>query len=335
MSASVEQILNDWKKQSFKPVYWLEGEEGYHIDILTDYAEHKILPAQEASFNLSVFYGRDAAWADVVNACRRYPMFAERQVVLLKEAQHMKDIEKLEAYVEQPLASTIFVVAHKEKKLDGRGALAKLLKKKAEVLTTKKVPDYQMPEWTSKLIHDKGYVITPRALSLLVDHIGNDLSRLSNEVDKLIVNLGQRREIQDEDIEKYIGVSREFNVFELQNALARRDLPKAFRIVEYFENNPKAAPIQMVLPALYSFFSKTYMMFSYPLNDEKALSAAMGVQPFFLKDNIAAARTYDLPGIERALILLHEYNLRSLGVNDAGTPDASLLKEMIVKMTNN
>jgi len=332
MSVSVEQILQEWKKKEFKPIYWLEGEEGYHIDILIDYAEHKILSEQDASFNLTIFYGRDAAWPDVINACRRYPMFAEKQVVLLKEAQLMKDIDKLEAYVEQPLHSTIFVVGFKEKKLDGRGSLSKLLKKKAEVLTTKKIPDYQLPEWTSRLIHDKGYVITPMALNLLVDHVGNDLSRLSNEVDKLVVNLGNRREIQDDDIEKFIGISREFNVFELQNALARRDMPKAIRIVEYFENNPKAAPIQMVLPALYSFFSKTYMLFSYPMDDEKALSAAMGVAPYFLKENIAAAKTYTLEGVERSLLLLHEYNLRSLGVNDAGTPDGSLMKEMVVKM---
>ena len=332
MSVTVEQILQSWKKKEFKPIYWLEGEEGYYIDILTGYAERNILSEQDASFNLTVFYGRDASWPDVINACRRYPMFAEKQVVLLKEAQHMKDIDKLEAYVEQPLHSTIFVVGYKEKKLDGRGSLSKLLKKKAELLTTKKIPDYQLPEWTSRLIHDKGYVITPMALNLLVDHIGNDLSRLSNEVDKLVVNLGQRREIQDEDIEKFIGISREFNVFELQNALARRDMPKAIRIVEYFENNPKAAPIQMVLPALYAFFSKTYMLFSYPMDDEKALSAAIGVAPYFLKENIAAAKTYSLQGIERSLLLLHEYNLRSLGVNDSGTADGSLMKEMVVKM---
>jgi DNA polymerase-3 subunit delta len=332
MSVSVEQILQDWKKRAFKPIYWLEGDEGYYIDILTDYAEHNILPEQEASFNLTVFYGKDAQWAEVINACRRYPMFAEKQVVLLKEAQHMRDIEKLEAYVEQPLHSTIFVVAHKEKKLDGRGALSKLLKKKAELLTTKKIADYQLPEWTSRLIHDKGYVIAPKALSLLVDHIGNDLSRLSNEVDKLIVNLGQRREIHEGDIETFIGVSREFNVFELQSAIARKDLSKAIRIVEYFGNNPKAAPIQLVLPALYSFFSKTYMLFSHPMDDEKALASALGISPFFIKENVAAAKSYSLDGIEQTLLLLNEYNLRSLGVNDAGTSDASLLKEMVVKM---
>ena len=332
MSASTEKILQDWKKKQFKPIYWLEGEEGYFIDILMDHAEHHILNEQEASFNLTVFYGKDAVWSEVINACRRYPMFADKQVVLLKEAQHMRDIEKLEPYIDQPLSSTIFVVGYKEKKMDGRSKMGKMLPKKTEHLVTKKIPDYQLPEWTSQLIHNKGYVISPPALAMLVDHIGNDLSRLSNEVDKLVVNLSGRREIKDEDIEQFIGVSREFNVFELQSALAKKDMPKAIRIVEYFEHNPKAAPIQAILPALYSFFSKTYMLFSYPMDDEKTAAAAIGVQPFFVRENLAAARNFDLQGIENVLMLLHDYNLRSIGINDAGTSDASLLKELVVKM---
>jgi DNA polymerase-3 subunit delta len=335
MSLTTEKILQDWKKKHFKPVYWLEGDEGYFIDILMDYAEHNILNEQEASFNLSVFYGKDAVWSEVINACRRYPMFADRQVVLLKEAQQMRDIEKLEPYVEQPLDSTIFVVGYKEKKMDGRSKLGKMLQKKTEHLLTKKMPDYQLPEWTSQLVHTKGFLINPPALAILVDHIGNDLNRLSNEIDKLTVNLGTRREIKEDDIEKYIGVSREFNVFELQSALAKREMHKAIRIVEYFEQNPKAAPIQAILPALYSFFSKTYMLFSYPMDDEKAAADALGVAPFFVKENLAAARNYSLKGIEQTLMLLHEYNLRSIGVNDSGTSDASLLKELVVKMMDN
>ena len=259
-------------------------------------------------------------------------MFAERQVVLLKEAQQMKNIEKLEPYIEQPLSSTVFIVGHKEKKLDGRSSMAKTLKKKGEVLTSRKLFDNQLPEWTSQLIHHKGFLINPKALNLLVDHIGNDLSRLSNEVDKLIVNLGQRKEIQEEDIEKYIGVSREFNVFELQNAIARREMPKAIRIIRYFEENPKAGPIQMVLPAIHGFFSKTYMLFSMTQSDEKAAAAALGINPFFIKDYQLAVRNYSLEGVEHILLLLHEYNLKSVGVNDLGTADASLLKEMVVKM---
>jgi DNA polymerase-3 subunit delta len=297
-----------------------------------DFAEHHLLNEQEASFNLTVFYGKDTAWPDVLNACRRYPMFAERQVVLLKEAQHMKDIELLEPYFEQPLASTIFVVGYKEKKMDGRTKFGKMLESKAELATTKKIQDNQLPEWTSELVHEKGYVISPSALAILVDHIGNDLSRLSNEVDKLLVNLGQRREIRDEDIEQYIGVSREFNVFELQRSLAKKELPKAMRIIEYFEHNPKAAPIQLILPTLYAFFSKTYMLFSYPMDNEKAAAEATGIHPFQIRDHIQAARNYSFEGVEQALLLLHEYNLRSIGIHDAGNSDAELLKEMVVKM---
>ena len=237
---SVEKIIGDWKKAKFKPVYWLEGEEEYYIDQLVNYAEHQILTEAEAGFNLTVFYGRDADWTAVINACRRYPMFAERQVILLKEAQQMRDIDKLEAYIEKPLASTVFVVAYKEKKIDGRSKLAKILKEKAELFTTKKMYDNQLPEWTSELIRFKGYGITQKALLLLVDHIGNDLSRINNEVEKLLVNLGDRNQITEDDIERYVGISKEYNVFELQDAFAKRDRAKAIRIIQYFESNPKA-----------------------------------------------------------------------------------------------
>ncbi len=334
MSISVDTILSDWKKNQFKPVYWLEGEEGFYIDLLIHYAEHEILTEQEASFNLTVFYGKDAAWNEIMNACRKYPMFADKQIVILKEAQQMRDIEKLEPYIEQPLSSTIFVVGHKEKKLDGRSKLGKLLGKHAVHLVTKKIPEYQLAEWTSQLIHKKGYVISPTALAILTDHIGNDLSRISNEVDKLIVNLGSRKDIKEEDIENFIGVSREFNVFELQAALAKKEIHKAIRIIEYFEHNPKAAPIQMILPALYAFFSKTYMMFSYSMHDERVLASALGVQPFQLRESLIAAKNYSLEGIESILLLLHHYNLRSIGINNGGATEAALLKELVVKMVN-
>src|SRR6478736_7836085 len=259
---SAEKIISDWKKKKFKPIYWLEGEEEFFIDQVMDYAEHHILNDAESGFNKVVFYGKDANWADVVNACRRYPMFAERQVVLLKEAQQMREVEKLEMYVEHPLSSTVFVVSYKEKKVDGRSKLAKLLKDKGEVLTTKKLYDYQMPEWTSELIKSKGYSISNKALLLLVDHIGNDLSRMNNEIQKVLVNLSDRKNITEDDIENFVGISKDFNVFELQEAIASKDLPKAIRIIQYFQSNPKAAPIQLVIPILHSFFSKVYSTFS-------------------------------------------------------------------------
>jgi DNA polymerase-3 subunit delta len=329
---SVEKILGDWKQKKFKPVYWFEGEEEYYIDELMDYAEHRILSESEASFNLSIFYGKDASWPDVINACRKYPMFGDRQVVLLKEAQQMRDIDKLESYIENPLLSTIFVVSYKEKKVDGRSKLAKLIKEKAELYTTRKMYDNQLPDWTNELVKSKGYSITPRALLLLVDHIGNDLSRINNEIEKILINLGARKNINEDDIERFVGVSKEYNVFELQDALVKKDLARAIRIVQYFEANPKAAPIQLILPALYNFFSKTYMLFGQTAKDEKTIAANIGTNPFFVKDNIAAAKAYNYDGIESAIMLLHEYNLKSIGVNSINTEDASLLKEMIAKM---
>ncbi len=329
---AVEKIIAEWQKGKFKPVYWLEGDEEYHIDKAIDYAEHHILTESEASFNRTVFYGRDANWADVINACRRYPMFSERQVVLLKEAQHMRDIEKLEPYVDNPLSSTIFVVSYKDKKVDGRTKFAKVLKEKAVLVSTKKMYDNQLPEWTQELVQSKGLSISPKGLALLVDHIGNDLSRIENEIDKISVNLGKRKSITEEDIEEFVGVSKEFNVFELQAALAKKDLAKAIRIVQYFEANPKAAPIQLVLPSLYSFFSKVIMVFGAGSREEKAVATALGVNPFFVKDYLHAANLYGYEGAERVLLLLHQYNLKSIGIHSADTEDASLLKEMIAKM---
>ncbi|MCX6201901.1 MAG: DNA polymerase III subunit delta [Bacteroidetes bacterium] len=329
---SAEKIIADWKKGNFKPIYWLEGDEPFFIDQVVHYAEHKILPEAEASFNLSIFYGKDADWSSVVNACMRYPMFADKQVVILKEAQQMRDIEKLESYIDNPLASTIFVVSFKEKKVDGRSKLAKTLKSKGEMLSTKKMYDSQLPEWVNQMVASHKLTITPKALHLLVDHIGNDLSRLQNEVEKLAVNLAGRKNITEDDIEKYIGVSKDFNVFELQDALGKRDLAKTIRIIHYFEANPKAAPIQMILPALYNYFSKVFMLYSLPNITEQSAAAALGVNPFFVKEYIATARRYDYEGIEKVLLLLHQYNLRSIGVHDAGTSDAGLLKELAVKM---
>lgn len=327
-----EKIISDIKKGIYRPVYWLEGEEEFFIDQIIQYAEHEILPESEAGFNLTVFYGRDTAWPDVVNACRRYPMFAERQVVIIKEAQDMKGIEKLEAYVEKPLVSTLFFVAYKGKKVDGRTKLAKLLKDKSVHFTSKKIYDNALPEWTAELVKTKGFAITKKALFLLIDHIGNDLSRLSNEIDKLALNLKGSDKITEDDIEQFVGVSKEFNVFELQNAIAQRDLYKAVRIVNYFGSNPKAGPIQLILPSLYNFFSKVQVIYTVPSKDERTVATALGVNSFFVKDYISTATRFSYPEVEKIMLLLYEYNLRNLGVNDAGTDDAELLKEMVVKM---
>ena len=329
-----DNILLDLKNKKYKQVYWLEGEEPYFIDEIMNFAERKILTESEASFNLTIFYGRDANWADVLNACKRYPMFSERQVVLLKEAQSMKDLDKLESYINNPLSSTLFFVSHKDKKVDGKTKFAKVLKAKTELLTTKKLYSNQLPDWARGMIQNSGLSIEQKALMLLVDHIGNDLSRIQNEIEKLAVNLKGRTTITEDDIERYIGISKEFNVFELQDAIGKKNFAKAIRINQYFAANHKAAPIQMVLPALYNFFSKVYMVFGAGTYDEKEVAnlLGMGYNTYFVKDYIAAAKSYGQQGIETILLLLHEYNLRGIGINDKGTEDADLMKEFIVKI---
>lgn len=331
---SAEKILNDWKKKLYKPVYWLEGEEDYYIDQVIQFAEHSILPESEASFNLSVFYGKDAVWSDVVNACMRYPMFADKQVVLLKEAQQMKDVDKLESYVENPLSSTIFVIGYKEKTLDKRTKFYKTIQKNGEILSTKKIRDYELGPWITEYIRSKEFTMSPKAIMLLAEHIGADLSRIVNEIEKITVNLGQRKNITEDDIEKYVGVSKEYNAFELQNAVGKKDLAKAIRIIQFYEANPKAAPIQLILPSLYGFFSKLYVFFGMADKSENALRPLFYNNPFAVKEAMAAAKLYSYAGVEQALLLLHEYNLKSVGVNDSGTSDASLLKELVVKMMN-
>ena len=329
---SAEKILSDWKKKLYKPVYWLEGEEDYYIDKVVNYAEHSILSESEASFNLSVFYGKDASWSDVVNACMRYPMFAEKQVVLLKEAQQMKDIDKLENYIEHPLISTIFVVSYKEKTLDKRTKLYKTIKKDGEVFTSEKIKEYKLVDWVTDYVQSQDFSMSQKGVLLLVDHLGNDLNRIVHELEKITVNLGQRKTITEDDIEKYVGVSKEYNAFELQAAMSKKDLAKAIKIIQYFEGNPKAAPIQLVLPALYGFFSKLYIIFGMADKSEAAVKPFFYNNPYAAKEALATAKMYGYEGVERALLLLHEYNLKSVGVNDSGTSDGSLLKEMVVKM---
>jgi len=329
---SAEKIIGDWKKKNYKPVYWLEGEEDYYIDLVMNYAEHKILNESEAGFNLSVFYGKDANWSDVVNACMRYPMFAEKQVVLLKEAQQMKDIDKIEPYIENPLPSTIFVVSYKEKTLDKRTKLYKTIKKDGEVFTSEKIRDYKMLEWLKDYVQQHGFEMTPKAMALLVEFVGNDLSRITNEIEKVTVNLGTKKAISEDDIEKYVGISKEYNAFELQNALAVKDLAKAIKIIQYYGSNPKAAPIQLVLPSLYNFFSKLYSICGMTDRSENGVKSLFYNNPYAAREALNSLKLYGYEGVEKALLLLHEYNLRSVGVNSAGAGEGALLKEMVVKM---
>ena len=326
------KIITNWKKKVFDAIYWLEGEEPFYIDQVVEYAEKHLLPEADQAFNLSVFYGKDAQWPDVINACKRYPVFAEKQVVILKEAQHMGQIDKLLSYVENPLSSTIFIVAHKDKNVDGRSALAKALKTKAVVVSTKKMYDSKLPEWVSGWVSDHQFQIAPKAIQMIVDHIGNDLNRIQNELEKLTVNLGDRKKITEDDVEKYIGISKEYNAFEFQDAVSQKNFSKAIRMIQYFESNNKAAPIQLILPTLYAFFSKLYAIYGLGTNDEKTIMSQVGIPFFGIKNYMTAARHYSYSKVQHILILIQAYNLRVIGLHDADNTDADLLKELVVKI---
>lgn len=328
---SVDSIIADFKKKKFKPIYWLEGEEPFYIEEVMNYAEHHLLNESEKSFNLSIFYGKDANWADVINACKRYPMFAEFQVVLLKEAQQMKDIDFLESYIEHPSTTTVLVVSYKDKKVDARTKFAKSLKSKGELLSTKKIYENHLPEFITSITKQNGLTITQKAILLISENIGNDLTRIKNEIEKIAINLKDSKNITDDVIEKFVGVSKEYNVFELQDAIAKKNLAKAIRIIQYFEKNPKAAPIQLVIPSLYSFFSKVLLMYGTNMNDEKSIASAIGINPYFVKDYIAAAKNYKYEEVEKILLLLHQYNLKSIGIDSNNINDTELLKELVVK----
>jgi DNA polymerase-3 subunit delta len=332
MTAS--SIITNWKNKEFKPVYWLEGDEDYFIDEVMEYAEKKILSESEAEFNQTIFYGKDANWADIVNACRRYPMFAERQVVLLKEAQQMKDVDKLESYVENPLPSTILVVSYKGKTLDGRQKFSKLIKKKGEIFLSKKIYENQLPGWINSYLQTNGFTIKPKAMALLVDHIGNDLSRIVNEIEKLSLNLGKEKNITEDDIEKFIGISKEYNIFELQNALSRKDQAKAIRIIQYFEANPKAVPIQLILPSLYSYFSKILTVYQMHDKSDHAIKPAFNYNPALVEQVMETIKNYSFLEMEQVILLLHDANLKSIGIGNTGISTGALMKELSYKIMN-
>ena len=332
MTAS--SIIANWKNKEFKPVYWLEGDEDYFIDEVMDYAEKEILSESEAEFNQTIFYGKDANWADIINACRRYPMFADRQVVLLKEGQQMKEIERLESYIENPLPSTILVVSYKGKTLDGRQKFSKLIKKKGEVFLSKKMFENQLPGWVKDYLQANGFSIRPKALLLLVDHIGNDLSRIVNEVDKLSLNLGKEKNITEDDIEKFIGISKEYNIYEFQNSLSRKDQAKAIRIIQYFEANPKAVPIQLILPSLYSYFSKILPIYQMHDKSEKAIKPLFNYNPLLTEQVMETLKNYSFLEMEQVILLLHNSNLKSIGIGSLGISTGALLKELSYKIMN-
>lgn len=333
-SLSYKQVLNSLNKKEYFPIYLLHGEESFYIDELTKHIEENVLDETAKAFNQTVLYGKEIDYKTVLDSARRYPVMSEKQVVIIKEAQELKTIDKLESYFQNPLDSTILVLAHKYKKLDKRKKYAKALtgSNKVCVFESTRLYDNQVPNWISNYLKDKNIAIKPAATTLLAEYLGTDLSKISNELDKLTINLPTGTAIDKHIIQKNIGISKDFNVFELQHALGKRDHFKSFLIVKYFIANPKNHPLPMITATLYNFFSKVYICQSMSRASDGEIAAAIGANKFFVKDYKVAAKSYNRIQIEGIIATLKEYDLRSKGVNNVSIPHGELLREMIVKI---
>ncbi len=327
-----EQILQELKQQKYRPVYFLHGTEPYFIDVISDYIEEQVLSEAERAFNQTVLYGKEVDHLAVIDTARRYPMGAARQVLILKEAQEMRNLKDLQGYIEKPLETTILVIAHKHKRFNFNSGFGKALKKHALVFESKPLYDNQVPDWIAGYLKGKQLHISPAAAALIAEYLGADLSKVANELDKLAINLPAGTGINEQHIEEHVGISKDYNVFELQRALAERDLLKANRIVQYFSANPKKHSIVMVIGALYNYFSKVYMLHFLKNTPEKELLDALKLRSaFFLREYRLAARNFPRSKTEQVIGLLKEYDLKSKGVgyNSTGKPDGELLKEMV------
>ncbi len=288
------------------------------------------LTDEEKAFNLSILYGSETNVESVIATLKQYPMNADHQVVLLKEAQGIKNIENLHDYIVQPATSTIFVICYKKEKFDKRTNFAKMVLNNCVVFESKKLYEDKVPQWIMKYLNEKGYDIHPEATRVLTEYLGNNLQNISNELNKLILNVEKNKEIVLADIEKNIGISRDYNVFELQNALGKKDIIKANKIVNYFRTNPKSNPFIMTIGSLGSYFGKIYM--SHYIKDDSEYRSVLGVNPYFIKDYKEANRNYNITKTEQVLSLLHEYDLRSKGINNANINEGELLRELVYKI---
>lgn len=325
------EIIADLKKAIYRPVYFLSGEEPYYIDMISDYIEENVLQDMEKEFNQCVLYGRDVSANDIISNCRRFPMMSNYQVIIVKEAQDIKDIENLASYVESPLDSTILVVCYKYKKVDKRKSFAKLLEKKAVLFESARVYDNQIQPWIVSFAQQLGYSIDAKASFLMAEFLGNDLSKIVNEVNKLIINIPKGSTITSELVEKNIGISKDFNVFELQKALGTKNILKANQIIKYFSENEKENPLVKVLPILYAYFVKVFMLHNIEDKSPNNLAAKLSVSRMFIDDYSTASRNYPQEKLVRIFRLLKNYDLKCKGIDNAAS-DGDLMKELIYKI---
>ena len=328
-----EGIMSDLKAAKYRPVYFLMGEEPFFIDLITDYLAEHVLTAEERSFNQLVLYGRDTDMKMIVSSARRYPMMASRQVIIVREAQQLKNLDGLESYLTACMPSTVLVFAYKYKKLDKRTKLVKLLAEKSVLLESDKLREDKVPAWIISYLKERDYRADQKTATLLVDFLGNDLGKIGNELDKLILVVPSgSKEITPDLVEKNIGISKDYNTFELTRALATGDLLKSGRIVRYFATNPKNNPFILTIASLFYYFTKVLLYHGLADKSKENVARELGIHPFFAGEYVQAASQFPLVKTRRIISWLREYDLKAKGGSMASEGD--LLRELIFKITH-
>ena len=328
----INTIVSDIKKGNLKPIYFLMGEESYYIDKISDFIEETVLDEVEKGFNQQVMYGRDATIEDIVGAAKRYPMMAERQVLIVKEAQDLsRNIEKLVSYAENPQPTTVLVLNYKYKKLDKRKKLYKVIAKSGLIFESKKLYENQVSDWIRRVLSGKKYQVEPKAAQMLVEFLGTNLSKISNELDKLMLILSEGTIINPTHIEENIGISKDFNNFELRKAVGEKNVVKANRIIAYFAENPKNNPMVMTISLLNSFFTQLLLFHSLDDRSKNSVAKMLGVNPFFVDEYFLAARNYPMRKVAQVIAFLRDADIKSKGVG-ANQTNEDVLKELLFKI---
>lgn len=338
MDAGFEKLLNDLKKGNYAPIYFFQGDEPFYLNELSDHIEEHCLNEQDKGFNQTILYGKDADMGKILSSARGFPMMAERRLLMIKEAQDIRDFNKestnalFEAYLENPANTTVLVFVYRNKLLAKNTRLYKRLDKNAVVYNAKKIYDNQVSGWIKEYISSKGLTMSVKGVQILADYIGNNLERLANEINKIKINLSSGEEIGEEHIQKFVGINKDYNVFELQNALGKKDVLKANKIVNYFGENPKANPVIPVIAILFTFFSKLLLIHHSNDRSERVLAGVLKVNPFFVKDYVLASRYYPLSKVIQNIHAIKEADLIVKGVKPGGHGEGQVLKELVYKL---
>ena len=327
-------ILKDLKAKKYAPIYFLQAEEPYFIDVIVQHIEKEVLDEGEKSFNQVVLYGKETNFKQVMDQAMQFPMMAPKRVVIVKEAQEMRDLDKMEAYFKQPAEQTLLVIAHKHKKLDKRKKAWKALGDNAIILDGKRIYDNKVPGLIQDMARDHGLGMDAKVAHLMAENLGNNLSKIANELIKLKLNLPAEASVSIQDIETYVGISKDYNIFELQKAIGLRDKNKAYRITQYFSSNKKSHPIQMNIGALYNYFSRLLITKKYERSGPKTVASKLGINPYVVGDYISAARNYSLAEISGAFHHIHIMDRKSKGVDARRSDDLGLYRDFLHAVFN-